>query len=86
MHNIISILGVYEDRLIMSEKLREKVLMNLRKVYDPEIGRNIVDLNMVKNIVVEDDEGELHTFIADELIEDEEEALKYAEQRLKESA
>lgn len=30
--------------------IEDKVLSNLRKVYDPELGRSIVDLNMVKKI------------------------------------
>jgi ATP-binding protein involved in chromosome partitioning len=34
---------------------KEQVLNALRKVYDPEIGRSIVDLDMVKNIQIEGD-------------------------------
>lgn len=34
---------------------KEQVLNALRKVYDPEIGRSIVDLDMVKNIHIEGD-------------------------------
>ncbi len=55
MHNIINILKAITIRLLMSEKLKERILTNLRKVYDPELGRSIVDLNMVKNIIIEDD-------------------------------
>ncbi|MGI1691873.1 P-loop NTPase, partial [Thermoanaerobacter uzonensis] len=34
---------------------KEQVLNALRKVYDPEIGRSIVDLDMVRNIQIEGD-------------------------------
>ena len=55
MHNIINILKAIIIRLLMSEKLKERVLSSLKKVYDPELGRSIVDLNMVKNIIVDKD-------------------------------
>ena len=39
-----------EDKVFDLENVKEKIIENLKKVYDPEIPANIFDLGLIYNI------------------------------------
>ncbi|HDO20875.1 MAG: iron-sulfur cluster assembly protein [archaeon GB-1845-036] len=43
----------------MPNEIEKKIMEKLREVIDPEVGVNVVDMELIKNVKVEGDEAEI---------------------------
>ena len=53
----------------MSE-LKEKIIEEIKKIYDPEIPVNIYDLGLIYNVVVDENNKVIHSELVAEITEE----------------